>query len=121
MWERETAKFLVAGGLWQGRCIRTHSLNVGSFIACVPITSFSPRGGVVRTELLVVEALLSQANTRARTEDWDGVDEMLLHAAAVLDRVLTLPIAPTLAQLPAPPAAVVEVREPVPRAMAAAA
>ncbi len=75
----------------------------------------------MRTELLVVEALLTQANAKARTGDWDGADEMLLQAAAVLDRVIAVPATPAIALLPAAVEAVVEAQEPAPRAMAAAA
>ncbi len=75
----------------------------------------------MRTELLIAEALLTQANAKAHTGDWDGADEMLLQAAAMLDRVLSVPVAPVLALLPAAVEAVVEAQEPAPRAMAAAA
>ena len=73
----------------------------------------------MRTELLVVEALLTQANAKASSDDWDGADEMLLQAAAVLERLLTPAVEDVRALAPAPE--VVEAAEERPRAMAAAA
>ena len=73
----------------------------------------------MRTELLVVEALLTQANAKAGSGDWDGADEMLLQAASVLDRLLTPQVAEAVTV--APLAEVVEVAEEQPRAMAVAA
>ncbi len=74
----------------------------------------------MRTEFLVAEALLTQANVKASAGDWESADEMLLQAAAVLDRVLAVPVAPAIALLPAD-VVTVETPEEAPRAMAAAA
>jgi hypothetical protein len=74
----------------------------------------------VRTELLVVEALLTQANAKASAGDWDGADEMLLQAAAVLDRLVT-PAVVEAAGAAVAPAQVVETGEEKPLALAAAA
>ena len=73
----------------------------------------------MRTELLLVEALLTQANAKAGSGDWDGADEMLLQAASVLDRLLSPQIAEAGTVVPL--AEVVETTEEQPRVMAAAA
>ncbi len=73
----------------------------------------------MRTELLVVEAFLTQANTKASAGDWDGADEMLLQAAAVLERLVAPAVAETAPVIPT--AEVIEATEEQPRAMAAAA